>query len=376
MRNRLWVRRVVVAMAVVLVAFGARAAWRATVASRGSEGAELPAAGGGLGGSTGFGWRLDVPGWVGALAGDDTLAVAVSANSMVTALDPATGSPLWAHEVGNLGPDAPAVSQAHVAVRAEDRVVLLDRSDGGLVWETPVEGPGPVAVVDLGGRPAVLIGTRAGVLAARAAADGTLLWEVTRPGVLRALPGAAGSGDVVAVWHSADRAVIAALDSGDGRVRWDREMGAAASGPGVDATSVYVGDGTGALMALNAADGTQRWSTDVGAGFGSDVAPVMVNGHIVAVDRLGFVHALAPADGSVEWQVDLGVPVLRGTPTVTRRSVVVTTVEGRAVMLAPSGEILGVSDAGAVVAGTATGGGHLLLGLRLTEPGRVEGLAL
>jgi len=369
MKIRPWLRNTVVAAAVAATVLGTRAAWRAAVAPGG--GASQPAAA--EQGPTGSRWRLEVPGWVGALGGDDSLAVAVSANSVVTALDPATGSPVWAHEIRRLGPDAPAVSSTHVVVRADDRVVVLDRSDGARVWDTPVDGPGPVATV---GHSVVLIGSDDGTLAAHSATDGELLWEAVQAGAVKATPVDAGPRSVVAVWHADDRAVIAALDVDDGHVLWTRDVGPAASGTATDGRSAYVGDGAGNVVALDLSDGAQRWSTGVDAGFGAHVAPAVDGGSVVIADRLGVVHALAATDGSPQWGVDLGVPVLRGAPTVAADSVTVTTVEGRAVVLTGTGEVLEISDDSAFVSGTVAGGGHLLLGLRLTEPGRVEGLAL
>ncbi len=387
-------RRLVVLVLVGAVVIGARLVWRGAMAPVGGG---MSAPSGSDDGASGaddtgrVGWRLEVPGSVGALAGDDELTVTISANSVVTALDPGSGSPLWAHELGDLGTDRPALSGDRLALRGRERAIVLDSADGSLLWEAPIAGPGPVAwsgaSVDGSAPGAVLAGSWDGTLAAFEPDEGSRRWSVQRPGAVRSVPVgippamAGGEHLVVVVSHGERSATIAALRVTDGEVVWERELGAASSAPAaasVDSSAgVVVGDGRGGILALDPGHGRPLWTATVGAGFTPDVAPVVDDEQVIVADRLGVVHALAASDGERLWSRDLGVPVLRGSPTVTRNQVVVTTTDGRAVALdRTDGGLVDVSDADAFVVATAYGREHLVTGLRLSGPGMVEGVAI
>ena len=77
--------------------------------------------------------------------------------------------------------------------------------------------------------------------------------------------------------------------------------------PALSGTTLVVADAIGPVTGLNSVDGEVLWEIDVGADI---TAPATISGSVALVgDERGRVTALSVADGSTEWQTQLAGPI-------------------------------------------------------------------
>ncbi len=364
-------------MLVVVLAIGVSGALVVAVARPSADsGAGADARGGRAGGfePPSEDWARSLAGWAAALVVDAESheAVVQSANRTVTALATGDGSVRWTADVPGIWSQPPAVSTAGVLVSAGDRVVALDRTTGERRWAAPVTGrAGPVAWVRSGDETLALVGSWAGELTALDSDDGSRRWTIEQPGAIRAVP-ATAPGTVVAAWHGADRSTLAAVDPRDGTLRWEQPLGEAASAPILIGDVVVVGGGGGAIRAFSLDGGVEVWAASGAGPFTPDLGAAPAGSDVVVVDAEGRLHVLDAATGADHRILELDVPVVRGSPQVGGRSIVVTAADGT-VVVAPRAESGPVARwrLGGFPAAAQLVGERLLVALRLTDPGRV-----
>jgi len=320
-------------------------------------------------------WTFPIMGWVGGLAADDDDVVAVYGNRWLAAFDPASGDRRWDVEVPGIVNQAPAISRDVIAVAATDGFVAVARADGNRLWELHAEGFGQVGPAG----DAMVIATDDGAVAALDARTGALHWHAQFPGAVRAAPVATNDA-VAAVWFDPAGPTLRVLDLATGAVRWDAPMPGGGSAPATAGDLVVVGTGERVLVARRWSDGAEAWRVPTAAGFEPQQRPALIAANdqarsVVAADHHGGVVAVDAVTGSVRWSASLGATevVLRGAP-VGAGDLVLIAAEGRrlaALQLADGGPVA-VPDPGGYVAGLATSQGRTVLGLRLTDPGRIE----
>ena len=126
--------------------------------------------------------------------------------------------------------------------------------------------------------------------------DGTRLWATPLPAVAHSLQ---SLGDVVIAVLEGGQ--VAALELGDGRLRWTASVG---PGPAVAAgDGVYVGTALG-LEKRSRDDGSLLWQRQLAAAV--EVAPTLLGDRVVVATADGHVHGLDAADGRSAWSHDLG----------------------------------------------------------------------
>jgi outer membrane protein assembly factor BamB len=192
-------------------------------------------------------WSAPAPGG-GFLAADADRLYRIR-QSAITALDPATGAPLWEAEVTeSFG--AVAVRGGVVSLAAA-RVACRDGATGQTVWIAAP--PPPAVVVDLAiGAGSVMAATAAGELLAYDARTGGLVWSRALPAPAR---GAASSGlTVFACASDGEKGACLALDESNGALRWSVGTVGDASPPFVAGGFVVVNEQRGILV-LDAATG-------------------------------------------------------------------------------------------------------------------------
>ncbi len=217
--------------------------------------------------------RADASG--GGLATDGAVVYASTGFGRLTALDAATGQPLWTQDLDAPGSAAPTVLGDLVLVVARDsRAFALEGATGRIRWTVP------------------------GIPATATFAGGA---------------GAAATPELVVLPHPSGE--IRGVFPGGGLVRWTtvvtgNRLGVAAgfaatdigADPVIAGGTVYLGNVSGRTAALSLATGETIWSIAEGAVGG----PVAVAGDSVfLVNDLGQLLRLDAASGAEIWRTDL-----------------------------------------------------------------------
>lgn len=323
-------------------------------------------------------WALESTGWPGALAVDDEGAIAVFGNHEVLGVDPDDGDVRWRTEVASrvlAGP--PALGEGVVAILADDGFEVFDRTTGGRLWRA--DSPEIPSAVQTAGD-VVVTATYGGSLGVYEVRTGERRWGRVGPGAAAARPAlGAGAGAVVAVFEQGPGrgAVLTAFDVVSGAQRWATQLEGGASAPAVAGMTVIVGDGDRRIKGFDLASGAPRWSVPSVGAFESGLEPVVRDGRVVVVDRLAGVTSIDAASGRVDWQVELDDAVIAVRPAVAPELVALTTSGSRRVVVLDrrDGSVVLDRRPQAVPQGLAwhpLRPGLLLIGLRFTDPGRVE----
>lgn len=329
-------------------------------------------------------WTRTVPGWPSSVVAtpDGDGVVVVSGDSTVTAID-ARGARRWAARVDGVSLEDPSVGGGVVAVPAGDRLVALDPSDGSVRFRADVPTEVGAVLATRVGRNAIVVDAPFdGMLETRAASDGHVIWATRDDGEVRSRPVVdAHTRTVVAVWFTHDGSTVRAFDAGTGALRWQRVVPPYASAPVVVDGRVVLGAGdddyVSAAHAFDLVDGTEAWTTRMPASFEPGLEPVVAGRDVVLVDHFGAVTSIDARTGVQRWQTGTGAATLDARPVVGAESVVVTTGAREVVWLdRATGVVRSRWAAPGVPEAIARAGGSVVVGLRRTEPGRVEAHAL
>jgi eukaryotic-like serine/threonine-protein kinase len=138
------------------------------------------------------------------------------------------------------------------------------------------------------------------------AVEGTPLEELWTRRAGRGLGGPVAHTDTVLYFGAADRHVVA-IDLRNGALRWSsRVSGPIAEGVAADERLVYTHTERpdGKVYGIDIVRGMRRWDTQVGL---AAAPPTLVNGALIAANRIGLVYALDPATGAIRWRRRVGV---------------------------------------------------------------------
>jgi outer membrane protein assembly factor BamB len=226
---------------------------------------------------------------------------AVNGAGLMAALDPATGAQNWSRQLGQYSfSSEPSFSDGTVYVGGAGSggtLYSLDAATGGVRWSASVccgDHSSP-AIAD--GR--VHVGYACHNDYGFGAATGTLLWNSN--------DGCSGGGGATTV-VSGGR--VYARDLAAGKIH-DAASGAvvgaftSTTAPAISGAEAYTQrDGT--LEALAVPAMTVRWSFSDG---GMSIAPIVVNGAVIAGSTTGRVYALDRGTGRTLWCDDVGRPI-------------------------------------------------------------------
>ena len=279
---------------------------------------------------------------------------AATEDGLAIALDAATGSPVWTHDLGSPSDSSPAVAGDLVFLGTRDhRVLALDTSNGARRWEHDLGNIvlGSPIVVD----GTLYIGSTNGKLEALDAATGSPRWSVDANGWVVGHP--ASDGSVVAAASLGERFITADPDTGrrllhfysgtpvaggpviaDGRAFFVTNRGGVWA---VDPSAIsrpfsrfaYVAKFNFFAWRLRADPPRQTGSLWVGSARGKvKFSPVYVDGMLLVVNEASRITAFNGADGSVAWTAQIDGEIVTD-PMVAGDSFVLATTDGQLIGL-------------------------------------------
>lgn len=317
-------------------------------------------------------------------------ALVVVAARGVTALDAATGEPLWEMDrtEGSAGPPAVAGDLVFHASGSGSSTSVVARSleDGREAWRAFVDDgvPGGLVVAD----GLVYAATTAGEVVALEVDTGVERWRSEVGGRLEATPAVADDLVLVAGEERQTGVVtVFALDAATGgRPEWRfATPGPAlpASAPASDGNRVFVATSEGVLRALDLDGGGEAWTADTRAAVSDRQVPA-ASSPLVVADRL-HVYAFEPGDGEERWTFLLAdLRVLPGgrrntlspsSPAVLGGAAIVGDTSGvLSAIDVETGRRIWIRDLGPGPLGAVVAGGDLVLATTLGPGGSVIGL--
>jgi outer membrane protein assembly factor BamB len=238
-----------------------------------------------------------------SVAGEALIVVAAQG---VTALDPATGDPLWEADRTEGPAGAPALA-GDLVVHASGSgsgtaVVARAIEDGAEAWRAFVDADVPGGLVVADGL--VYAATAAGEVVALEPDTGEERWRSQVEGRLEATP-AVAEGLVLVAGEERQTGVVTvfALDAATGgRPRWRFSTpGPAlpASAPASVEGRAYVATSEGVLRALDLDEGAQVWEAELRAAVSARQI-VAASEPLVVADRL-HLYGIGPGDGEERW---------------------------------------------------------------------------
>jgi outer membrane protein assembly factor BamB len=242
--------------------------------------------------------------------------------------------------------DAEAIGASLVAIGLEEqrevwRVALGAESRSGVTVD------GDIAYV----------GDQDGTLYAVDVADGTVRWTSELPGRID-ISIAAADGRAVAISRNDEsrRVVVAAHDADDGERLWQitpQLSATAASSAALTEDTVIVGLADRLVRAFDVEDGQERWSSLALQLFSPLTAPAVGEDAVYVADIGGGLYRLDPVDGERVWSFQFNEVVVRSSPVLIDRWVLLGLDDGRLVAVdAASGRLNWQSAASHGLVGT------------------------
>lgn len=265
------------------------------------------------------------------------------------------GTLAWEFKAGGAFPTAPTVDGDTVYAGSGDgRLYALSLSDGKLRWSYDAREEMGTRPVVAGG--AVYAMSLQDTLVALDARTGEWKWlhrrdarGIDRGFTIRGAAAVQVRGSTV--YGAYSDGYVAALDAGNGQVRWERMVAPEGEYTDVDGlwlegTRLYAAAYSGALLALDPETGAPVWTFRAPL-----VSRVTSAGGLVIAEGATQLHGLSPATGQPVWSVGFK-GAAAGAPVVAGRWLLVPTESGGLRFIEPSsGRTLRVFDGGSGVAG-------------------------
>jgi FOG: WD40-like repeat len=190
------------------------------------------------------------------------------------------------------------------------RVAAVDTASGRLIWSVPIAGGIDGEARFDPARGQVYLGSDDGILYAVDPQDGTIRWSYKGKGAVERRP-EVGAAQVY--FASAANRVVA-LEAATGKKRWQYERDTPEgfsihghAGPRLGGDVLYTGFDDGYLVALGAEAGDLRWARSLAAASDQfvdvDSTPVLRDDLVIAASYSGGLYALRAKDGEVVWRM-------------------------------------------------------------------------
>jgi eukaryotic-like serine/threonine-protein kinase len=271
--------------------------------------------------------------------------------------------------------ESPSPSPDNEAEAAGASLVAIGLEDQREVWRVPLGAESRSGVTVDGD--IAYVGDQDGTLYAVDIADGTVRWTSEMPGRID-ISIAASDGRAVAISRNDDsrRVVIAAHDADDGERLWQitpQLSATAASSAALTEDAVIVGLADRLVRAFGVDDGEERWSSLALQLFSPLTAPAVGEDAVYVADIGGGLYRLDPADGDRGWSFQFNEVVVRSSPVIIDRWVLLGLNDGRLVAVdAASGRLNWQSAPSQGLAGTIAVSSEAIVAVRGgTDPGLV-----
>ncbi len=238
---------------------------------------------------------------------DTTTAYLPLKGGRLVAIDLRSGMLRWTAELATTW--APNVDGRLLIVAGDELLTALDVATGRPIWRVPVTGGFSAPPVAAGGW--VFGASAGGDLLSIRATDGQVLWTRRLGSSVRVRPVPTATG----VYVSLDDSRVVALELTTGVPRWERTLGGAPADLLVLADRVFVGADDKFFYSLRTSNGGVRWKKRIGGRPAGAAAVDAKRVYYVALDNI--LWALDRNNGSVKWHEPLpmrpsGGPLVMG----------------------------------------------------------------
>jgi eukaryotic-like serine/threonine-protein kinase len=263
--------------------------------------------------------------------------------------------------------ESPSPSPDNEAEAAGASLVAIGLEDQREVWRVPLGAESRSGVTVDGD--IAYVGDQDGTLYAVDIADGTVRWTSEMPGRID-ISIAASDGRAVAISRNDDsrRVVIAAHDADDGERLWQitpQLSATAASSAALTEDAVIVGLADRLVRAFGVDDGEERWSSLALQLFSPLTAPAVGEDAVYVADIGGGLYRLDPVDGDRGWSFQFNEVVVRSSPVIIDRWVLLGLNDGRLVAVdAASGRLNWQSAPSQGLAGTIAVSSEAIVAVR------------
>lgn len=271
--------------------------------------------------------------------------------------------------------ESPSPSPDNEAEAAGASLVAIGLEDQREVWRVPLGAESRSGVTVDGD--IAYVGDQDGTLYAVDIADGTVRWTSEMPGRID-ISIAASDGRAVAISRNDDsrRVVIAAHDADDGERLWQitpQLSATAASSAALTEDAVIVGLADRLVRAFGVDDGEERWSSLTLQLFSPLTVPAVGEDAVYVADIGGGLYRLDPVDGDRGWSFQFNEVVVRSSPVIIDRWVLLGLNDGRLVAVdAASGRLNWQSARSQGLAGTIAVSSEAIVAVRGgNDPGLV-----
>lgn len=258
----------------------------------------------------------------------------INAYKTIYALDKNSGALIWSYNLGHESYSSPFVKDSVVYAAAapglyseQGTVVALNAYTGQLIWKVDSLVHG---YLDASSSPTVVdgilyIGTgNRNSICALDAANGNILWEVTKPKNFYSSPCVAYN----RVYIFCGNNTLYSFNAKTGKQLWRFKTAdsytLSSSSASVHGKTVYCIDGIGRYtFALDARTGAMQWKFDAGIANDDKFSPLAVYGTVFTCSA-GNIYALDSANGSVKWQRTLTSSFVTSSPTYANGIIYIT----------------------------------------------------
>jgi len=272
------------------------------------------------------------------------------------------------------------------------RVAAVDTASGRLIWSVPIAGgvDGEARFDQAHGQ--VYLGSDDGIFYALDPQEGTTRWSYKGKGAVERQPEV---GAALVYFASAANRVVA-LEAATGKKRWQYERDTPEgfsihghAGPRLGGDVIYTGFDDGYLVALGAETGELRWAHSLAAASDQfvdvDSTPVLRDDLVIAASYSGGLYALRAKDGEVVWRLGVeGAVAIRAGATrlyvaSPRDGLAAVTMQGRIAWrqgLAQAGDLTSPQEVGPYLIFTGGRSGLFVVDrsngqlLQVFDPGR------
>lgn len=260
-------------------------------------------------------WESGVSARIGGISASDRMVFIGTENGEVIALDEATGELVWQKNVPGEVLAAPASDSGILVVNTGAGVLYgFDTRSGEQVWRHESDTP-PLTLrgisTPIASNGGALLGTPTGKLQVNIIDSGILAWEtqVATPSGATELERIVDIDTTPVlfggtVYTVAYNGTLAAIELRSGRIVWKREYGAYRN-LSVEGNRIYVVDNNSHVYALDRRNGVELWSQN-GLKGRSLTAAEPDGDNIVVGDNWGFLHWISKENGTIVSRLSLG----------------------------------------------------------------------